>query len=213
MYACFLVWLVAVSKFKSVHDIKSCYDAGQRNFGENYIKELVEKSYQLPSDIMWHFIGTFQSNKAKSLAGILNFFVWETCSSVKHAISIDQALRDNPNRKQPLKVFVQVNTSGEKAKGGCAVKDCKDVVEYVLRHSHKLQFSGLMTIGRDYGSTLSADNEDFLLLLELRREICTELGLDSSTVELSMGMSSDFEHAIKLGSTNVRVGSLIFGSR
>lgn len=102
--------LVAVSKLKPVSDIQQAYDCGHRAFGENYAQELAEKAPQLPSDIQWHFIGHLQSNKAKLIAGIPNLWVVESVDSAKLATALNNAC-EKANRE--LRVFVQINTSGE----------------------------------------------------------------------------------------------------
>lgn len=105
--------LVAVSKYISSEDIKSAYDAGQRHFGENYIQELIIKSAELPDDIKWHFIGALQSNKCKLLVeNVKNLWAIETVDSEKKARLLENALV-SLKRDEPLKVFIQVNTSGE----------------------------------------------------------------------------------------------------
>ncbi|GFP79103.1 proline synthase co-transcribed bacterial homolog protein [Phtheirospermum japonicum] len=114
--------------------------------------------------------------------------------------------------RQPLKVLVQVNTSGEVSKSGVNPSECLDLVKHVKLGCPNLEFSGLMTIGMpDYTST----PDNFKALLTCRAEVCKSIGMEESQCELSMGMSGDFEQAlqIELGSTNVRVGSTIFGPR
>ncbi|KAK6777026.1 hypothetical protein RDI58_023743 [Solanum bulbocastanum] len=112
--------------------------------------------------------------------------------------------------RQPLKVLVQVNTSGEESKSGVDPSNCIELAKHVKLDCPNLEFSGLMTIGRpDYTST----PENFKTLLNCRTEVCKVLGMAESRCELSMGMSSDFELAIEMGSTNVRIGSTIFGPR
>ncbi|KAI9123848.1 hypothetical protein K1719_005458 [Acacia pycnantha] len=200
--------LVAVSKTKPVSVLREVYDAGHRCFGENYVQELVEKAPQLPDDIEWHFIGNLQSNKVKPLlAGVPNLGYVETVDDEKIANHLDRAVA-NIGRK-PLKVFVQVNTSGETSKSGVEPAGCIDLVKHV-RSCPNLEFCGLMTIGMpDYTST----PENLKALSDCRSEVCKELGISEEQCELSMGMSSDFELAIEMGSTNVRVGSTIFGAR
>ncbi|KAK4259041.1 hypothetical protein QN277_005417 [Acacia crassicarpa] len=200
--------LVAVSKTKPVSVLREVYDAGHRCFGENYVQELVEKAPQLPDDIEWHFIGNLQSNKVKPLlAGVPNLAYVETVDDEKIANYLDRGVA-NIGRK-PLKVFVQVNTSGETSKSGVEPAGCVDLVKHV-RSCPNLEFCGLMTIGMpDYTCT----PENFKALSDCRSEVCKELGISEEQCELSMGMSSDFELAIEMGSTNVRVGSTIFGAR
>ncbi|KAG6884283.1 hypothetical protein C0993_012496 [Termitomyces sp. T159_Od127] len=108
--------LVAVSKYKQASDILTCYEDGHLDFGENYVQELVDKAEALPAKIRWHFIGTLQSNKAKTLAGISNLHTIQTLTSSKTAKALDKALP--PERTTPLNILIQVNTSGEDAKSG-----------------------------------------------------------------------------------------------
>lgn len=107
------VRLVAVSKYIPVEDIRTAYDFGQRHFGENYIQELITKSTELPDDIRWHFIGALQSNKCKLLVEkVKNLWCVETVDSQKKAGLLEKAAA-TVERNEPLKVFIQINTSGE----------------------------------------------------------------------------------------------------
>ncbi|TPX72424.1 alanine racemase [Spizellomyces sp. 'palustris'] len=215
------VRLVAVSKTKPASDLLLAYEADQRHFGENFpglnvvhvpklwlntvgtqVQELVEKAAQLPSDIHWHFIGTLQSNKCKTLAAVSNLWAVETIDSIKKADMMNKAWS---GKSQPLRVFVQVNTSGEESKSGLHPNDCIAVAEHVVTACQNLTLQGLMTIGSP-DRDAESQNPDFLC----KDIVDQRLGLD---VELSMGMSDDFENAIHAGATNVRVGSSIFGVR
>ncbi|KAJ9182629.1 hypothetical protein P3X46_006603 [Hevea brasiliensis] len=204
-----LVRVVAVSKTKPVSLIRQVYDAGHRCFGENYVQEIVDKVPQLPEDIEWHFIGHLQSNKVKTLlAGVPNLAMVEGVDNEKVANILDRVV--SSLGRNPLNVLVQVNTSGEASKSGIDPSGCAALAEYVKLHCPNLVFSGLMTIGMpDYTST----PENFRTLLNCRLEVCKALGMAEDQCELSMGMSGDFEQAIEMGSTNVRVGSTIFGPR
>ncbi|KAF9369657.1 hypothetical protein CPC16_004350, partial [Podila verticillata] len=103
--------LVAVSKYKPASDILAAYEkAGHRHFGENYVQELEEKSKELPGDIKWHFIGTLQSNKCKTVAGEEAHWHQQTVDSAKKASTLDKACA---SRSEPLRIFLQVNTSAE----------------------------------------------------------------------------------------------------
>ncbi|XP_027088070.1 uncharacterized protein [Coffea arabica] len=201
--------VVAVSKTKPVSLLRQVYDAGHRCFGENYVQELVEKAPQLPEDIEWRFIGNLQSNKVKPLlTGVPNLAMVETVDDEKIANLLDR-VAGNIGRK-PLKVFVQVNTSGEASKYGVEPAGCVELVKHVTLCCPNLEFCGLMTIGMaDYTST----PENFKTLADCRTEVCKALGITEEQCELSMGMSGDFELAIEMGSTNVRIGSTIFGAR
>ena len=210
--------LVAVSKTKPKEMLIEAYEAGQRDFGENYVQELVEKS-QDPEmlskcpEIRWHFIGNCQTNKVKTLLSSHNLSVIETVTSSKLATKINNQLSTT---ERSVGVFVQVNTSGEQNKNGLEPGSVLETVQHIRQKCPKLKFSGLMTIG-NLGNSLSAvkdgGNPDFQSLRDVRREVSQQLNVPESEIELSMGMSNDFEEAIKCGSTNVRVGSSIFGAR
>jgi len=203
------VRLVAVSKTKSAELVKECYDAGQRCFGENYVQELVEKAPRLPSDVRWHFVGHLQSNKAKALLeGVPTLAMLETIDGEKLASKVNAAVPET--RTRALDVMVQVNTSGEESKHGVEPGDAAKLARFIVDKCPKLRFVGLMTIGMpDYTSK----PECFERLRACRELVCAELGIDVDACELSMGMSGDFEQAIEMGSTNIRVGSTIFGAR
>ncbi|KAK2387177.1 putative pyridoxal phosphate-dependent enzyme [Trifolium repens] len=203
------VRVVAVSKTKPVSMIRQLYDAGHRHFGENYVQEFVEKAPQLPQDIQWHFIGHLQSNKVKTLlSGVPNLAMVEGVDNQKVANNLDRMVSTLGRNR--LKVLVQVNTSGEESKSGVDPSNCVDLAKHVKLSCPNLEFSGLMTIGMlDYTST----PQNFQTLSNCRTEVCKALEMDEEQCELSMGMSGDFELAIESGSTNVRIGSTIFGPR
>lgn len=202
--------LVAVSKTKPVSALQDAYDAGQRDFGENYVQELLEKAPVLPSDIRWHFIGHLQSNKVKALLeGVPSLAVVETVDGEKLANKLDAAVA--ALGRPPLSVFVQVNTSGEESKHGVEPGEaCVALARHVATACPNLRLAGLMTIGmKDYTSR----PENFECLMRCRKEVAAALAIPEEQLELSMGMSGDFESAIEMGSTNIRVGSTIFGAR
>ncbi|VDN90885.1 unnamed protein product [Brugia pahangi] len=205
--------LVAVSKTKSSSLIQCCYDAGQMKFGENYIQELVDKAEALKSkcpNIRWHFIGTVQSNKIAKLAEIDTLSCVETICNKKHASMLEKEVAKH-NRK--LKVLVQVNTSKEKQKGGTTPEMAIELAEFIRIHCPSLKFGGFMTIGSFAHSVAETPNRDFIQLFEVRKRFCELTQENERDFALSMGMSDDFEAAIMLGSTSVRVGSAIFGHR
>lgn len=225
------VRLVAVSKTKPIDLIMAAYNAGQRHFGENYVKELCDKAKQLPKDIEWHFIGNLQSNKVKQLiSNVPHLFMVETVDREKIADALNKAVAEiDREGRDKLKVLVQVNTSGEESKSGVKPEDLVNLVKHVRDKCPNLQFCGLMTIGAlEISRKAPSEHEqpDFAKLIECRKQVCEELGLSETSVELSMGMSSDYLIAVSIiikinkrnlqveyGSTNVRVGSTIFGSR
>jgi hypothetical protein len=218
------VRLVAVSKTKPLSYIKEAYyESGQKIFGENYAQELEEKAKEMGADenykgdIQWHFIGGLQSNKAAKLVkNVVPYgkLVVETVNSDKVANKLDNAMANNfPGDEsedgEPLRldVFVQVNTSGEASKSGVNVDDSIELCKHIVQNCDRLNLKGIMTIG-------APGDVDCLESLGKCRELVADaLSLDPLSIELSMGMSGDFEAAIAKGSTNVRVGSTIFGQR
>ncbi|KII89890.1 hypothetical protein PLICRDRAFT_108109 [Plicaturopsis crispa FD-325 SS-3] len=222
--------LVAVSKYKPAGDLLACYEDGQRDFGENYVQELVDKAQQLPLDLRWHFIGTLQSNKAKILAAIPNLHTIQTLTSEKAATALNKALPTE--RTTPLNILIQVNTSGEGAKSGLpplqpgapADSELLVLARHIITACPRLYLQGLMTIGSIDQSLAAAETEenaDFAAL-KATRDVLQDLLKaenpdgkwgDGGRLLLSMGMSSDFEAALKAGSDIVRVGTGIFGQR
>ncbi|CAO3630263.1 unnamed protein product [Mucor fragilis] len=200
--------LVAVSKYMPAEDIEYATKTGQTHFGENYVQELTEKSQKLSKSIDWHFIGHLQSNKCKAVAGIPNLFIVETIDSAKKADTLNKACVA-VERQDKLKVYVQVNTSGEDAKSGVEPADALDVCKHIKENCPALELYGLMTIGMKGRDATS--NPDFEKIVELRQDIKSKLNLD--VFEASFGMSGDYEEALKDGSNNVRVGTAIFGAR
>lgn len=208
------VRLVAVSKTKPIEMVQVAYEAGQRHFGENYVQELISKATQLSSeekydDIQWHYIGPLQSNKAANLVKSTypHLFVVETVSTMKIATKLNNAMEEVSKENKKLNVYIQINTSDEDTKSGLPAK-IQEILPFILEIHETcpyLNILGLMTIG--YAGSI----RDFEILRDMRDSL-NELGF-SSIKELSMGMSNDFEDAIEYGSTNVRVGSTIFGAR
>ncbi|KAJ5046759.1 uncharacterized protein L3040_003989 [Drepanopeziza brunnea f. sp. 'multigermtubi'] len=216
------VRLVAVSKLKPASDILALYqDAGQRHFGENYAQELIEKAEVLPRDVKWHFIGGLQSNKCRLLASsVPNLHIVSSVDSLKKATQLEAGRASlSPAASEPLNIHIQVNTSGEASKSGCAPgPDTSALAKQILTTCPNLRLLGLMTIGaiaRSKAVKEGEENADFVTLREERDRLQRELeeGAWNGTLELSMGMSDDFEGAIEGGSDEVRVGSTIFGAR
>jgi len=225
------VRLIAVSKTKPIEMLLEAYHKGnQRNFGENYVQELISKVPLMPTDVQWHFIGPLQSNKASTLVkavGLKQLACIESVDSIKLASKLNRAVEslilekqeekkktkeeDDTNNSSPTKlnIFIQVNTSLEDTKSG--LENIQDVIQLALditKTCPYLQIRGLMTIGAP------GDYTCFDTLVTYRKEVAHALDLsDETQLELSMGMSNDFEEAIKRGSTNIRVGSTIFGER
>ncbi|KAK4700651.1 PLP dependent protein, partial [Phenoliferia sp. Uapishka_3] len=204
--------LVAVSKLKPSSDIFALYEHGVREFGENYPQELET---------------------------IPNLYAIETLSTAKAATMLHKALStQSPLRSTPLQVFLQINTSGEDAKSGLpsilstsdapATSEVAVLALHILSECPTLRFKGLMTIGSYIASTSTDPNPDFEALEQNRKALLEVLlsakgnpaipnekieEIERDGLEVSCGMSEDYVQAIKQGSTNVRVGSKIFGAR
>ena len=199
------VRLLAVSKTKPAEMIETLYQHGQRNFGENYVQDAHDKIQALThlSDIQWHFIGPIQSNKTRLIAE--NFDWVETLDREKIAQRLNQ---QRPEHLAALKVLIQVNISREPQKSG-VLPECVAQLANCVAQQPNLSLSGLMCIGESTtNETILAQQFDEMAALRF------ELVSDYPGCEiLSMGMSNDLELAIKHGSTQVRIGSDIFGRR
>lgn len=201
--------LVAVSKTKTVQDIQTLYDAGYRHFGENYFQELTEKAAVLPKDIHWHFIGHLQSSKAsKLIREVPHLFCLQTLDSEKLAVKLQAALENQKElRNSSLQIMIQVRTSEEETKSGVLPEEAPVLASFVMANCPCLQVAGLMTIGAP------GDFSCFDRLQHSRDLVAAQCGLKKEDLRLSMGMSADFEEAIRRGADIVRVGSTIFGER
>lgn len=213
--------LVAVSKTKPTPLLQQAYEAGQRHFGENYAQELLTKVEELPKDIYWHFIGPLQSNKAASLVkGVgLDQLTVETVHTMKLATKLNNAAgtliesgdESLCSKRKQLGIYIQVNTSQEESKSGVSPSEVVSLATEIMESCHHLEILGLMTIGAP------GDYSCFDTLVECRTNVIQALSsLDEKkdwALDLSMGMSGDYQEAIRKGSTNVRVGSTIFGAR
>jgi len=209
------VRLIAVSKTKSVENIIELYHAGQHDFGENYVDELEKKSNdnliqtQCP-DIRWHFIGHLESNKInRILTRVPNLACIQTVDSNEFADRLNNNLKQ---QSKTLNILIQINTSNEQQKSGIEPKDFLSLYEHIKSNCTHLICQGLMTIG-SLDNVNADDDSDFHVLIKCRKELCEKYNIPIDHIELSMGMSNDYERAIQAGSTIVRVGSLIFGAR
>lgn len=187
------VSLIAVTKTFPIESIHAAHAAGCDGIGENYAQELAEKaSHGLP-DIDVHFIGALQSNKVKLIAPFVT--LWQT-------VDRESVMRELGRRVPGAGILIQVNTTNEPTKGGVAPGEVEAMLG--LAHAHGLETKGLMTIGPTGGS-IGEQERAFRLL----RGLVDTHGLSIC----SMGMSDDFEVAVACGSTMVRIGSRLFGSR
>ncbi|XP_042912320.1 pyridoxal phosphate homeostasis protein [Parasteatoda tepidariorum] len=219
----FDVRVVAVSKTKPKEMIVEAYNCGLRHFGENYVNELVEKAsdpeiLEMCPEIKWHFIGHLQTNKVAKLLGIPNLYMVQTVDSTRLADALEQKWAAT-GKEEPLNIMIQVNTSGEEGKSGISPDQVIMHITHILDKCPHLSCLGLMTIGSAGHDLSLGPNPDFECLLKCRRSlhesprIIDPEVLFLETCELSMGMSDDYEHAVELGSTCVRVGRCIFGAR
>ena len=203
------VVLIAVSKTKSVGEIMEAYQAGQRDFGENQVQELVQKQESLPKDINWHLIGHLQTNKVKNIAPFINLI--HSVDSLKLLQEINkQALKSN----RVIDCLLQIYIADEDTKYGF---DFDEVID-LLRSEEFLQLqniriTGLMGIASNTESTKRI-HEEFYELSTLMKGLKQTYFADKDFFnEVSMGMSSDYKIAIEHGSTMIRLGSTIFGNR
>lgn len=205
------VRLIAVSKRQDVSKITAAYDAGQRDFGENYVQELVKKAVELAhlDGIRWHMIGHLQSNKAKYVAPLVHAV--HTVSSLK--LVSELASRVAQRRAQQgcadarLSVLVEVNVSAEASKSGCSEAEVPELLD-AIDAEPSLVLSGLMTVPPQ-NEDPNAARPFFERLAALRDRSGGPVRLP----ELSMGMSNDAETAVACGATWVRIGTAIFGER
>lgn len=202
------VKLVAVSKTKPVGDILEAYLAGQRIFGENYIQELTEKQAQLPKDIQWHAIGHIQTNKVKYIASFVSLI--HAVDSLKLLLEINkQAAKNN----RVIECMLQIHIAEEETKFGLDFNECETLLKSnELEELFNIKIVGLM------GMATNTDNsnqirKEFKILKSFFDKIKSVSKSNIQITELSMGMSGDYKIAIEEGSTMIRVGSLIFGSR
>lgn len=198
------VKLLAVSKTKPVSDIRQAYDAGHRLFGENYVQEGVEKIQQLAdlTDIEWHFIGPLQSNKTRLVA---EHFAWvQSIDRLKIAHRLNQQRSHHP----PLNVCIQVNIDQETNKAGVLMSEVEPLAK-AISTLENLTLRGLMAIPQAAQSHIK-QQQSFSRMQRLFAQLQTKYPQIDT---LSMGMSNDMQLAIESGSTMVRVGTAIFGTR
>lgn len=195
--------LVAVSKTKPIEAISELYEMGQRDFGENYVQELLSKQEALPADIRWHFIGHLQSNKVKYIAPFI--YLVHGVDSLKLLKEISrQAVRQD----RTIKVLLQVHIATEETKFGLNEEELKEIM--LLHQTEPLQgieIRGLMGMA-SFSEDPDLVRSEFLMLKRL-----FNMFFNPENHILSMGMSGDYRIALESGSNMVRIGSLIFGNR
>jgi pyridoxal phosphate enzyme (YggS family) len=205
------VTLVAVSKTKPAADILELYHLGQRDFGENYVQELVEKQAVLPSVIRWHFIGHLQTNKVKYIAPFVSLI--HTVDSFRLLAEINKQAE---KCGRIINVLLQVYIAAEDTKFGLDAQELTALLDDYQQRKDELRhirICGLMGMATNTENETQVRNE-FAGLYELFSSVKkTYFSDDSFFVKCSMGMSSDYQAAIEAGSNMVRIGSLLFGSR
>jgi pyridoxal phosphate enzyme (YggS family) len=191
---------VAVSKTKSAAQIMALYNAGQRDFGENYVQELLEKQEQLPKDIRWHFIGHLQSNKVKYITPFIHLI-----HSVDSLKLLKEINKQAVNNNRTISCLLQIYIAQEETKFGLDFQEAEDI--FKANTFDNISITGLM------GMTSNTENIE-----QIKKEYQSlKSFFDSNAAHhlkyLSMGMSGDYDIAIAHGSNMVRIGSLLFGAR
>jgi len=180
--------LLVVTKTQSVDAIQELYEYGQRHFGENKLQDALPKIEVLPKDIVWHFLGALQTNKVKK--------VIESFSCI-HSVDRISLVEELVKRACKIPVFLQVNVSGEKSKGGFS----KEEFPKAVAAADELNVIGVMTMAEQ-----GASAERLRSIFALTKSMGIEAGLK----ECSMGMSEDYEVALEEGATIIRIGRALF---
>jgi len=196
------VTLVAVSKTKPIEDIQLLYEAGQRDFGENYVQELCDKQAKLPTDIRWHFIGHLQSNKVKYIAPFVHLIHGVDSESLLK--EIDKQARKN---NRVIDCLLQMHIAQEETKYGLDTIELTELLPKLPNYpnAHVVGLMGMASFSEDKNLVRS----EFNTLAQTFQTLQTF----QTAQTLSMGMSGDYPIAIEAGSNMVRIGSLLFGAR
>jgi pyridoxal phosphate enzyme (YggS family) len=203
------VRLVAVSKTKPVSDIMVAYNTGQRCFGENRVQELLDKKDHLPGDIEWHLIGHLQSNKVKYIVPFISMI--ESVDSYKLLATINsEALKIS----RIIDCLLQIHIAAEESKFGFTMTELKEILKSEkLRQIKNVRICGVMGMAT-FTREMSQVRTEFRYLAECYNDLKNSYFInDADFREISMGMSGDYETAVREGSTIIRIGSLIFGDR
>lgn len=198
--------LIAVSKTKPIEDLREAYAEGCRDFGENKVQEIMDKYDQMPSDVRWHMIGHLQTNKVKYIVG--KVYMIHSVDSVKLAEAISkEAVKKNVT----VKILLEVNVAREDTKFGTTLDEAMELYDKAAALPN-LQICGLMTIA-PYTVDSETNRQYFVALRQLLVDIKNKNNHNEFMINLSMGMTGDYEVAIEEGATFVRVGTGIFGER
>ena len=205
------VQLVAVSKLQKVEVIQEMYDLGQRDFGENYVQEIIEKYEMLPRDIRWHFIGHLQRNKVKYIAPFIHLI-----QGVDSLNLLKEINKEAHKAGRKINCLLQIHIAREETKFGLDEKQLDEIMDMVVNTpallSH-VKIEGLMGMASftDDAERVSDEMKYLKMLFDKCNKLLTTI--NSQLVTLSMGMSGDYMTAIEQGSSMVRIGSLLFGAR
>ncbi len=203
------VKLVAVSKTKTVSDIRKVYNLGHRDFGENKVQELNSKQKELPEDINWHMIGHLQTNKVKYIAPYVSLI--HSVDRLKVLKEINKRAKQN---NRTINCLLQIHIAEEETKFGLNYQESVELLESEqYKKMQNVKIIGLMGMATFTENTKQIKREFENLrkiFISLKEKYFTDSQLFK---ELSMGMSADYEIALQYGATMVRVGSLIFGKR
>ena len=195
--------LIAVSKTRSIQEIKEAYNSGQLKFGENRVQEIVDKQGKLPDDIEWHMIGHLQKNKVKYIAGFINLI--HSLDRISLANEID---RQAKKEGRIIDCLIQIKISKEDSKFGLKIEDFTDFYKN-LETFKNLNVIGLMGMAT-FTSNIEVIDEEFKMIKRIYDNVAS---IDPKFSVLSIGMSDDYNIAIENGSNMIRVGSKIFGKR
>ena len=197
------VTLIGASKSQTIEKIIIAYEEGIKNFGENYLQEAEEKISKLDQDIIWHFIGSIQSRKAKRIA---EMFDWvHTIDSFKVAEKLNSS---RPKSKGALNACLQLNIDDEESKSGLKIENLEEIIQKI-KALENLKIRGLMVIPKPRDS-----EEEQRKVFRKVKEIYDSLIRQGHNFDtLSMGMTSDYGVAIQEGATMIRIGTGIFGPR
>ena len=195
--------LIAVSKTRTIQEIKQAYNCGQLKFGENRVQEIVDKQSKLPDDIEWHMIGHLQKNKVKYIAGFINLI--HSLDRISLAKEID---RQAKKEDRIIDCLIQIKISKEDSKFGLKIEDFTDFYKNMETFKN-LNVIGLMGMAT-FTSDIEVIGEEFKVIKRIYDNVAS---IDPKFRVLSIGMSDDYNIAIENGSTMIRVGSKIFGKR
>ena len=200
------VQLLAVSKRHSVAAIRAAVAAGQTEFGENRVQELLTKDGELSAaePVQWHLIGSLQTNKVRDLLGVRRLALVHSLDRERLATALQTELARS---ERELDVLLQVNATGEVSKHGCPVADAPALLQHVLQHCSFCRVRGVMAMGPLHGDPRPVFDRVAALIEQLRTESSLPLPV------LSLGMSGDLDAAVAAGSTLVRIGTAVFGAR